>query len=835
MTFSNYISLGFLFLLVPLIWAWKNSLVDQDFSKKSLSLGLRVIGIILLIISLCRPFLKHETDDLHIVYLVDSSQSIDPLAMEQAHQWINTANQSKGSRDTSDIYLFASTVRHTTIDNLNEHIEQIKVGTTDNDFRSASPIAEALLSMRSVFPANKAKKLIILSDAKNTGAKSTNALKVLKQEKIDVVFKPLDSLKKPEAAIVSLTTSTQFSYQGEMIRFNASLLSNTTQQIEARLLHKGIVVAKDQVSLNANELQKIYFDTEMHTSGMNHWSLEITAEKDFFTTNNKVTTSIKVKGLPRFLVLHEDEKQMRPFARSMKKQGIEVEIRGEYGMSEHFDELLTFDGIILANISATNFTGEQMTNVSRYVTEFGGGILMLGSDNSYGLGGYFKTPIEEVLPLTSRYEKEKQKPSLAMVLVIDKSGSMSGMPIAMARASALATAELLSPNDQIAVIGFDGAPKLICPLTSASDQATIQSAISSLEASGGTHLYPAMVDGRDILQNAVAKIKHMIILSDGQTQEADFINLTQEMANEQMTVSTVALGSGAAKGLMQRIAAEGMGRYYETDDPEKMLQIFTKETMKASRSSIKEDLFNSIVVGDHPLLNGYENMELPFILGYVMTRPKPTAQILLAAETGDPLFAISRYGLGRGAAYTSDLTEKWGGEWLASSSGGPFWAQALRSIARKEESAGLSAHIEEIGELLKINVSRVNERGETIEQVPWALKATDEQGNDIIFELQQTGLGEYSGFIDTIGKKQLHIRLHDELSDLSKSVSWHRPYSAEYRLSPDQDNSLTSLPIADSTSLFNSSSQATIYSNASWIFVFLGFIFFISGLAVRRL
>jgi len=824
MILGNTISLTFLVLLIPMIWVWKRSLVDQDPFKKNLSLVLRCLGVIALVIALCRPFFEQETEDLHLVYLLDSSQSVDPQALEEAHKWITKSIEQQGVNDSSEIFLFASAVKKVTENELGKFVTQTQSGTADSEFRSSSPIANSLGAMRSVFPADKSKKLVVLTDAKNTGIDTQKGMERLKREGIEIVYRSLEPLKLPEVSVIDLNPSTQFSYQGEMVRLSSSILSNISQQVEARLLHRGVVVARNKVQLEGDVLKTIYFDAEMLNSGLNYWSLEVTADKDHFATNNKASTSIKVKGLPRLLVIHEDEKQMRPFTRAMKKQGISLEVRGEFGVPESFDELLAYDGVVLANLSATSLSNDQMKNLKRYVTDFGGGLLMLGSDNSYGLGGYFKTPVEDVLPLTSRYEKEKQKPSLAMVLVIDKSGSMSGTPIAMARASALAAAELLGPNDQIAVIGFDGSPKLICPLTSASDQVSIQSAISSLEASGGTHLYPAMVEGRNILQKAVVKIKHMIILSDGQTQASDFTTLTQEMANEQMTVSTVALGSGAAKDLMQRIASEGMGRYYETNNPEKMPQIFTKETMKASRSSIKEDLFNSIIVGDHPVLNGYEKTELPFVLGYVMTKPKATAQVLLAAETGDPLLAISRYGLGMGAAYTSDLTEKWGGEWLSSQNGGPFWAQILRTVARKDESAGLSAKYSRSGESLMIEVTRRNERGESIEQVPWKLKATDEDGKDLEFELRQTGLGKYTGSIDTTGIKQMNIRVHDELAQLSKSLTWQRPYSAEYQLSSEVDSNITSLPIADSDSLYESNINTTVYKNASWLFVCLGFI-----------
>ena len=236
MTLGNTLSLIFLALLIPLAWVWRRSLVDQDSFKKNLSLVFRCLGIITLIIALCRPSFEQETDDLHLIYLVDSSQSIDPKSLERAHEWIQESLGEQGVNDSSEVFLFASSVKKVTIDELGSFVDQAKAGTSDSQFRSASPISNSLGAMRSVFPANKAKKLVVLTDAKNTGEETASAIERLGEEGIEVVFKPLESLDHSEVSVVELTPSSQFSYQGEIVRLTSSLLSNTDQEVEARLL-----------------------------------------------------------------------------------------------------------------------------------------------------------------------------------------------------------------------------------------------------------------------------------------------------------------------------------------------------------------------------------------------------------------------------------------------------------------------------------------------------------------------------------------------------------------------------------------------------------------------
>ena len=285
----------------------------------------------------------------------------------------------------------------------------------------------------------------------------------------------------------------RIAYRGEIVRMRLRMRANEAMNATARILHGGVAVASTPVKLEAGKETSVTLDVAMTFTGESRWEAELQAEKDWFPINNKVATTITVKGEPRLLALHRDEKQLRPLARALNKQGLELELRGERGLPETMAELLAFDAVVLADVPATSMSTRQMELLRRYVSDFGGGLAMLGSENSFGLGGYFRTPVEEALPLTSRYEKEKQKPSLAMVLVIDKSGSMSGQPIELARASAKAAAEMLGAQDQIAVVGFDSETRVILNMTSASDRGTVMNSIDSLQADGGTDAYPGMV------------------------------------------------------------------------------------------------------------------------------------------------------------------------------------------------------------------------------------------------------------------------------------------------------------------------------------------------------
>ena len=402
------------------------------------------------------------------------------------------------------------------------------------------------------------------------------------------------------------------------MRLSTKVTANQKISGKLRVIHRGVEVQTRDIKIEPGKPQLCFFDVDMVTPGNSRWTIELVPEEDHFPINNQRTCTVTVRGNPRILVLHEKEREMRAFERAMAEQDFSVDIRGKFGLPETMQDLMAFDAVVLADFPATLMTPRQMNLLKQYVQDFGGGLAMLGSENSFGLGGYHKTPVEDVLPLVSRFEKEKEKPSLSMVLVIDKSGSMSGVPMALARQAAKAAVELLGARDEVGVVGFDGSPVVISELTSAMGKDAIFANIDSLSAGGGTNMFPGMSVGRDMLEEAHSKIKHMICLSDGHTQQADFESLVQAMTDSGITVSTVALGD-ADRNLLSTIAEMGRGRYYETRDPQSVPQIFTKETMQASKSAIKEDLFASVQTDDHPALDGFQKADLPFSLGYVMT------------------------------------------------------------------------------------------------------------------------------------------------------------------------------------------------------------------------
>ena len=835
MHLSNIYYLWWLLPIVAVLVAgYFFSLVDRPKALKIASLTLRGLALACLILALCKPYFSSTASHLHVTFLIDGSASVSLKSLEESILEVEESITELESLDSHSIILFGKSPKEATIDELKQFVSECNEHGGDAQFRSATRLSDAILSARLEFPSDKAKRLVIFSDGIATDAKLTRSLESLKNEGIDLRFNRLNSLDVPEASVTSFQSLSPSAYQGETVRMQASISCSQSMSCNVRLLHRGVEVQSHQAQLSPESSNKIGFDVEMLTAGATNWTLEIQPKEDYFLANNSLSTTIDVSGTPRVLVIHKDPKKMRTFSRAMRKQGIELDVRGARGLPETLEGLLSFKAIILAEVPATDLSVGQMQNLKRYVGDFGGGLAMLGSENSFGIGGYYGTPVDEILPLTSRYEKEKQKPSLAMVLVIDKSGSMSGSPIQLARQAAKSAVELMGSQDSIAVIGFDSESRVIVPMRSASAKGSIQDSIDTMEAGGGTNLYPAMLHAEEMLASSSAKIKHMIILSDGQTQQADYLSMAEAITDMRVTISTVALGDGAAKELMASIADVGKGRYYETNEPSNMPQIFTKETIQASRSAIKEDVYSSFFVGDHPLASGFEKAEMPMVMGYVMTSARPTAQIILAAETGDPLLAVSRYGLGTTLSFTSDLTEKWGSEWLGWAACGKFWSQAIHSILRKENGQGIQLRHSNNQDHWKVKLTRRDDNGQLIDKVQWQANALNQDGLALPVKLQQTGIGTYAADIPVKGSDKLALQIFDTADGRSKTLYWLRPYPSEYQLSRKVAPMLATMPTITASQIRTNLGTETVDSDGQQWFLYGSVLFLFTGILLRR-
>ncbi|MFB6375525.1 MAG: VWA domain-containing protein, partial [Bradymonadaceae bacterium] len=490
--------------------------------------------------------------------------------------------------------------------------------------------------------------------------------------------------------------------------------------------------------------------------------------------------------------------------------------------------------------------------IDKYIKDLGGGFIMAGGENSFGPGGWYDTHMEKVLPVKFQPKAQRETPSLALALVIDKSGSMNGERIELAKEAAKATVEILQKNDNVGVVAFDDSVQAIVRMQSAVNRVRILEDISRLQASGGTDIAAGLSYGFEKLAMTPAKLKHVILLSDGHSDPSNiFGEILPAMRIENVTVSTVAIGSESATTLLRRIAEGGGGRYYFTSDPYNIPRIFMKETSTVSRSSMVEEPFRPQVAKDAQVLEGIPWKKAPYLLGYVSTKAKAQAEVLLTSEYGEPILARWRRGLGKAVAFTSDLKNRWAVQWVQWSGYSKFWAQLIRDTMRTDVRTRLGMRAEVVQGEAHIVVDAIGRDDQFINGLDSSVVITNPDGKKKTVKLRQTAAGRYEARVplDTYGSYQLEANHRaGETTDRENFAavsfgSLSYPYPREHLfLEPNREIGRKAADVArgetnpDVATLFDPMGEEVKYRRELWpYFLIAALALLVLDLASRRI
>lgn len=711
-----------LLLLLPVLYyGYRRSLVDLSRTQRIISLAIRAIIIVLLILSVADVQYLKTDDELAVIFLADLSDSISEDGLKKVGDYINESLKSRSKSQQTGIIAFTdkAEILRDFRDESEEELDLAEVKKTwleaDEDVGDATNIAQAIEMAWGVFPANANKRIVLITDGVETQGDAIHTGLRGKDFGVQVDTVPIYPSDEPEVMVQRIEAPAQVK-QGAPFNLEVLIHSNHEDIAEVRLFKNKFEVAKQEVRLAEGENRVMFTQTSTESGTLTYDAICRTT-KDTRYDNNRALGLITVTGKPKVLLIDENESQARYLTRTLEDAEIRVDVRNGLGVPSELADLQNYDLVIFSDVPANRLNERQMERIRTYVQDLGGGFMMLGSENSFGLGGYYKTPIEEILPVRTDTEKKKETPSLAMVLVIDKSGSMGGIKIELAKVAARSAAELLGRRDKIGVIAFDGSPFWIVEMHSASDKLYISDQIGSITAGGGTNLYPALQQAYFALTQTTAKLKHVIALSDGHSQPGDWYGIASSMRAENITMSTVGIGSGADMNLLGNLANWGGGRDYFTQDPYNVPQIFAKETVTASKSAIIDEPFIPQRIKPTQVLNGIDLEAAPFLLGYVSTQPRPTAEIFLVSDRGDPVLASWQYGLGKSAAFTSDAKARWASDWLEWPGYSKFWTQLVRDTMRKTTLSNFQAEIKQEKGMAHLAIDALSDTGDFLNEL----------------------------------------------------------------------------------------------------------------------
>jgi Ca-activated chloride channel homolog len=658
--------------------------------------ALRAAMLAMLVLALAGPAVRIPATGASVVFAVDRSLSVTASGAADAETaFVRAALARMRAHDQAGIVTFGG-----------RPALQAPVGpaTAAGDLGvgpepDATNIGAALDLSRRVLPVDGTRRIVLLSDGgENAGDAAAAARAAAAASGIPIDVVPVGGAPASDV-LVDDVIAPQEVRPGETYEVRAVLQASDAASATVTLRRDGVTSAVRQISLPPGETA-VRFPEIALTPGPIRYTVDVDAAPSAIPGNKHGEALVVVRGRPRVLLVADGT---RPLAAWLRGQGLDVELRSPDGVPASPLGLGPYAGVVLDDVPASALSRAQQEALRTFVAAAGGGLAAIGGPHSFGIGGYAGTPIEAVLPVKMDVRQTATLPTVAIVLVVDTSGSMEAFGTelakeALAKEVAASVIDHLGEHDLIGVIGFNQDYRWLVPITEARNRTRVLEETARLTAGGGTLMYQPLEAAHQALRTSPARLRHVIVMGDGLTDPAppgtSFQTLATSMARDRVTLSTVAIGDDADRPLMRNLAAWGLGRAYVAKDLYAIPEIFTTEAFLATRSYLIETRSPLSASGAAPTLAGLPAP--PPVDGYVATVPKAGADVALVSPRRDPVLATWQYGLGRTVAFTSDDGLRWTSDWARWPGVARFWSQAVRWMLR-DEGTGLYAQTSAAG------------------------------------------------------------------------------------------------------------------------------------------
>lgn len=772
--------------LVPLLVALRMRAPKLEARVRSIAgTTLRALAVALLVVALAGPLTGERSRRTDVVLALDVSRSVDPAVAAEALRLVNRAFTEKDPAARMGLVVFAADAAVEVLPRA--ELEPIDTIATEVG-RDATDIARALEVASSAFPAEGQRRIVLLSDGRETQGRARASATVARSLGIEIHTIALDdAADRDEVSLRDLSAPSSVRVH-EPFEVRISLESAERTRAHLVLMRNGTLLRDARVDLEPGP-NVFSFVEQVTEAGLLEYEAVINSDADSIQENNRYQTFVEVQGAPRVLYAVDSLDAQRFVPAALRAQGLSVDEIPGSALPATMHRLTDYDLVVLDDVSGFDVSLAKMELIEDFVRDGGGGLIMLGGDRSFSAGGYYDTPIERVLPVDMDVRTQVRIPSLAVVVVLDKSGSMSSQTegeekLEIAKSAALAAVEVLNPLDRVGVLAFDAGFEWVVPITEAGSRRAIVDRLRALAAGGGTDLYVGLDEAQRALTEQPAKVKHLIVLSDGLSDtKADFDALATRVASKGITISTVAFGHDADRELMARIAEVGKGRFYFTDNVRNVPRIFTSETMVVSRGLVVERPTAPALAYPGELLDGLGGNGFPTLLGYQRTFAKPAAQVLLESPDGDPLLATWRYGLGRSVTFAADLAGRWGREWVGWSDFGRFAAQMARWTMRHRGDETLTTRLRRDGQRGEIVVDALDREDRFMNGLDMQAAVVGPDRETESIALEQVAPGRYRGEFtaDRAGRYYVNVTGRGEGIQVGpRTFGMAVPYSAEF-------------------------------------------------------
>jgi uncharacterized membrane protein len=778
--------------------------------RRRLSLALRSAILLMLVLALSGFQLVSPVDRLTSVFVVDLSDSVGEPGRESALAFVRDALAERPSGDRAAIVAFGGDALVERLPAEMDELDRFASVPT----RAATDVGAALRLATALFPDDTQKRIVLVSDGNDTTGRGQSEAALAASRGIQIETFVV-GLGAADEVVLQRLVSPATARVGERIDVEFVITSTVRQPATVRLYGDGVQIGVQ--SLSGNEdlkpgTNRVVFTVPAAEPGFHTFRGLVEAGQDTFAENNRGDSHTVVKGEPRILLVAGSAEAARSLQAALAAESQDVTEVSPEQVPTDLTGLASFDAVVLADVPAARLGEQRMAALQVFTRDLGRGLVMIGGPESYGAGGYGRTPLEEALPVDMDVRDRDRQPDVALVVVIDKSGSMDachcntanrdngvqigGVPkVDIGKEAILRAVSALTQRDEFGVVAFNENAHWVirtAPLANAGD---VPGQIAGIAPDGNTNIFAGLSEAVASLERAAAERRHIVLLTDGWSSTGAYDELLERMSAANITLSAVGAGGGGADAFLGDLARRGGGRYYSAIDPTTIPDIFLKETQQVSGQQIVEEPFFPILTSSSPILRGLED-GLPRLLGYNGTTPKATAQTVLVSTRDDPVLAQWQYGLGRAVAWTSDASGRWARNWVGWEGFNQFFTQLVSWTFPGEESEGMEAEFVTQGDRTVLRLRSLETDGTPRNFYDTIIGLTDPGFTSREVKLDQTAPGVYESELGTLAAGAYALRVVQTKpgeTPLARTVVLVAPTPAEYRLLGSNERLLAAL------------------------------------------
>ncbi len=669
MTFGH--SWVLLLLAAPVVWAWW----EWSRTLRRAGIVLKALVFMLIILALAEPQMMVFEQRTAIAVLADVSASVPAEQLERERELARQLDSERG-RNLFRVIAFDESTQAGEAPLAADSGERLAASRGTN-------LEAALRNAMAALPEERVPRLVLISDGRENAGSVERAIYQARRQGVPIDTIPLAGRTRPELALLSVSVPAQ-PFAGERFSIEALIDSPRAATADVTLTAEGKTIGRSQVEL-----------------GEGQTLVRVWAQLDAVGAT-LITGSVSAEGLgdlqfqgtmtlrrPKALLISGDEESghLEPV---LAAAGFEVERAADRLPKEISD----FHLIVANNLDLEQWPDADKSSAEQFVREGGGFLLIAGENNLYLEKAENAEPDDLTRMLPAELAPPRAPEGTAVVLVLDKSSSMEGKKMELARQSAIGLVDNLREIDQVGVLVFDNSFQWAAPLRRNAEPAETKRLISGIIADGGTQIAPALREAYRNIEPSKAVYKHILLLTDGISEEGDSIALAREAAKQKVTISTVGLGQDVNRAYLERVAQTAEGKSYFLLDVTGLAQLVLRDVMEHTGSSVMEKPVTPEVLERAEILDGVEISEAGPLLGWVKFIAKPEAETLLRLDEKDPLLVRWQYGLGRSVVFASDVKDRWAANWVGWSGFDRFWANILRDLLPRSAPTRTEAYFD---------------------------------------------------------------------------------------------------------------------------------------------